>query len=136
MNRIFHARIGVAHCLALVLLTVLLIYGFFSRDVLFALPAMLLLVLLVERLIHTEYTITPTEGVVIDSGRFSKKRVIAFAEITSVKPVSIMRIGRFCLLRYVLLEYGKGQHETVLPLKEDEFIRLLRKRMDEVAEQV
>ena len=122
MNRIFHARIAWNHCLALLLFTFLVIIGFLNRSGLLALAGMLLLVLLVERLIHTTYTITPQGVLIIDRGRFSRSKTIPLADISAVERQSA------CMgcIHYVLITYGNGQRETALPVKEEEFMACLR----------
>ena len=50
-------------------------------------------------------------------------------DITSVERTSSMRIGRFAVMRYVLIRYGEGKCVALLPVKEEEFIRLLEERI-------
>lgn len=123
MNRIFHARIAAIHYLALLLFASLAVYGFLERSVVFAFPAMLLLVLMVERLIHTTYTVTQQGTLLVDRGRFSRTRTIPIADITRVE----RRTTCFSLMHYVVVEWGAGRYETLLPVKEEEFVKLLGK---------
>lgn len=98
----------------------------------YALPAaigMIWLIILIEKLIHTTYTITPDGKLMLYFGRFSRKREILIKDIVSVERGSSMQVGRFALLRYVLVKCGNGKHEALLPVKEGEFIRLLEERM-------
>ena len=128
MNHIFHSRVVAGHYLALLLFTVLTVCGFLERSGLLALVGMLMLVLLIERLIHTTYTVTVQGTLVIDRGRFSKQRVISLDSITSIESADVLRIGGFSLLHYVLITYDGGKCDSLLPLKEEEFIALLEKR--------
>lgn len=44
-----------------------------------------------------------------------------------------MKIGRFAVMRYVLVKYGtKGKCAVLLPVKEDMFIKTLTNRLNEV----
>lgn len=98
----------------------------------YAFPAaltMIWLIVLIEKLIHTTYTITPDGKLLLYFGRFSRRREIVIKDIVSVERGSSMQVGRFALLRYVLVKYGNGKHEALLPVKEGEFIRLLEERM-------
>lgn len=130
MNRIFHARILMGHYLSLVLFTVLGLYGFLERNALWALAGMLLLVLLIERLIHTTYTLTAQGSLVIDRGRFSKQKSIPLTEIHGVEQTSSMRIGGRSLMHCVVLTYGNNCHEALIPVNEEEFISQLQKRRE------
>ncbi len=49
-------------------------------------------------------------------------------DITSVERASSMQVGRFAVMRYVLVKYGEGKCVVLLPVKEEEFIRLLEER--------
>ena len=58
MNRIFHARIAIGQYLFLVLTTIIVIYAMWMQHAVMAVLFMLLLVIAIERLIHTTYTLT------------------------------------------------------------------------------
>ena len=55
MNRIFHARIAIGQYLFLVLTTIIVIYAMWMQHAVMAVLFMLLLVIAIERLIHTTY---------------------------------------------------------------------------------
>ena len=59
MNRIFHARIAVGQFLFLALISGLAIYMLWDKYVLPAALFMLWLIVVIEKLIHTTYTVTP-----------------------------------------------------------------------------
>lgn len=129
MNRIFHARIAGGQYLFLVLATAITFYNLWEKNIILAVIFMLLLVINIERLIHTTYTITPDGKLVLSFGRFSRNQEIQLKDITSVGRACSMRIGKFTVMRYVLIRYGEDKCEGLLPVKEDEFIRLLEGRM-------
>lgn len=93
---------------------------------------MVLLVFLIERFIHTTYTITADGRLVISSGRFSKSKMIWLKDITSVvnrKSVSVLNLS---MLHYIMIGYGGGRYVSLLPLKELEFVTLLEDRRKEL----
>ena len=71
--------------------------------------------------------------------RLSDRRMVRFTscslktplDITSVERASSMQIGGFAVMRYVLVRYGEGKCAALLPVKEEEFIRLLEQRMSQ-----
>ncbi len=129
MNRIFHARIAAGQYVFLFLESGVTIYALWMKHIVIGVFFVLLLLVCIENLIHTTYTITPDGKLQLYYGRFSRRREILLKDITSVERTSSMRIGRFAVMRYVLVSYGKGKCEALLPVKEEEFIRLLRERI-------
>lgn len=131
MNRIFHARIVPGQYLFLLLMGVLAFWALWTKNVLLAALCMLWLVFLIERLIHTTYTLTAEGTLRIDRGRFSRRRERPYADIVSVGRASSMQVGGYALVRYVLVCYKDGRHDALLPVKEEEFIRQLTRRVEE-----
>lgn len=129
MNRIFHARIAAGQYLFIILAGAMAVYGLWEKNILIAVLFMLLLVVSIEKLIHTTYTVTADNRLLLLFGRFSRGREILLKDITSVERTSSMRIGRFAVMRYVLVRYGEGKCVALLPVKEEEFIRLLKQSM-------
>ena len=41
-----------------------------------------------------------------------------------------MQVAGHALVRYVLVHYKDGKYDALMPVKEEEFIRLLIKRME------
>ena len=133
MNRIFHARIAVGQYLFLVLATIIVIYAMWMQHAVMAILFMLLLIIAIERLIHTTYTLTTDGRLLLFYGRFSRSEEILLKDIISVERASSMKIGRFAVMRYVLVKYGtKGKCAVLLPVKEDLFIITLTNRLSEV----
>lgn len=128
MNRIFHARIAAGQYLFIILAGAIAVYGLWEKNILIAILFMLLLVVSIEKLIHTTYTITPDNRLLLFFGRFSRGKEIELKDITAVERASSMQIGNFAIMRYVLIKYGEGKCVALLPVKEEEFIRLLKER--------
>ena len=88
---------------------------------------MLFLIVVIEQIIHTVYTVTADGLLLLNYGRFIRKKTIPIAEITSIRKVHSMKFGSFSVTNYLLIEYGKGKYASVLPVKEKEFIELIEK---------
>ena len=129
MNRIFHARIAMGQYLFLILIGILAVYMLWYKSPFLAAIFMLWLVVIIEKLIHTTYTVTADNRLLLFFGRFSRGSEILLKDITSVERTSSMRIGKFAVMRYVLVRYGEGKCVALLPVKEEEFIRLLKQSM-------
>lgn len=131
MNRVFHARIAWYQYLLTVVLGVNAAGFLWCKYIIPAAVLMLLLIVVIEQIIHTLYTIS-TDGILtLTYGRFLGRKVIPIKEITSVKKCSSMRFGRFAVTDYVLIEYGNGKYATALPVKEAEFMELIDKKRSE-----
>lgn len=59
-----------------------------------------------------------------------RKKVIPIAEITAIRKYHSMKFGKFSVTNYVLIEYGNGKFASVTPVKEREFVELIKKRME------
>lgn len=130
MNRIFHARIAWYQYFLLIVLTVNAVGALWTKTILLAVLLMLFMIVLVEQIIHTTYTVTPDGKLLVYKGRFSRKKEISLAEISSVEQCRSMKFGQFSVTRYVLIGYGKGKFEAVMPVKEREFMELMAKRLN------
>ena len=102
MNRIFHARIAIGQYLFLVLTTIIVIYAMWMQHAVMAVLFMLLLVIAIERLIHTTYTLTTDDRLLLFYGRFSRSEEISLKDIISVERASSMKIGRFAVMDFIL----------------------------------
>ena len=129
MNRIFHARIAWYQYFLLVVLTVNVVGALWCKYILPAVLLILMLIVVIEQIIHTVYTVTPDGILEISTGRFIRKKVIPISEITAIRKCHSMKFGRFSVTEYVLIEYGKGKFVSVMPVKEREFVELLEKRL-------
>ena len=129
MNRIFHARIAWYQYFLLVVLTVNVVGALWCKYILPAVLLIHMLIVVIEQIIHTVYTVTPDGILEISTGRFIRKKVIPISEITAIRKCHSMKFGRFSVTEYVLIEYGKGKFVSVMPVKEREFVELLEKRL-------
>lgn len=130
MNRIFHARIAWYQYFLLIIITVNAVGALWTKTILLAVLLMLFLIVIIEQIIHTTYTVTTDGMLEVYKGRFSRKKGISLAEISSIEQCRSMKFGKFSVTRYVLIGYGKGKYEAVMPVKEREFMELLAKRIN------
>ena len=127
MNRIFHARIVWYQYFLLVVLGVNAVGFLWCKNIILATLMMLFLIVVIEQIIHTVYTVTADGLLLLNHGRFIRKKTIPIAEITSIRKVHSMKFGSFSVTNYLLIEYGKGKYASVLPVKEKEFMELIEK---------
>lgn len=131
MNRIFHARIAWYQYFLVIVLGVNAFSFMWCQNILLATVMMLLLIVVIEQVIHTTYTITADGKLILHYGRFIRRKTILINEITLVEKIHSMKIGRFSMTKYVLIEYGERKYASALPVKEREFMELLEKRRNQ-----
>ena len=125
MNRIFHARVAIGQYLFLLLATAVTLHEMWMRHAVLTVLFMLLLVVAIERLIHTTYTLTADGRLVLYFGRFTRPKEIPLQ-------ASPRKIGGFAIMHYVLVKYGaKEKCVVLLPVKEELFVKMLQERMGE-----
>ena len=129
MNRVFHARITWYHLLFLVLVSVCTVYLVWHKQALGALLFSLVLLVLIECVIHTTYTVTAEGLLVIAKGRFYKKRTIPIGEILSIERKRSMTVFNCSVTHFVLIRWGYDKYVALIPVKEEEFIQLIRERI-------
>jgi len=127
MNRIFHARIAIGQYLFLLLVSGVVIWALWDKQIVLAVLMVILLVLGIEKLIHTTYTLTSDGNLVLYYGRFMKGKTISLQEITEVERVCQMRLFGVGLMRCVLVHHG-NKTEALMPVKEKEFIDEINKK--------
>lgn len=87
-----------------------------------ALVLLVVIVLMMERLLHTEY-IFDDGRLMVSRGRFRKGVEIALSEISDARMIR----HRILPVRYILIEYG--QHQIgVQPVNETGFLQEIEKR--------
>ena len=113
----------------LLLATAVAVYGLWNKHIVLAALFMLLLIGAIERLIHTTYTLTDDGRLLISHGRFSRTKTVPLDNIASVERASTMRIAGRGWLRCVLVRCKDGRCHTLFPVKEEEFLKTLARRM-------
>lgn len=131
MNRIFHARMTWYNYVYLLILGFTAFALLWNKQMVFAVIIMVFLIILIERIIHSTYTITTDGQLIIFLGRFTKKRILLVKDIRKVVKIKTFRIGRFYLTKYLLLQSAYG-YIAITPVKEDEMIAYLVKTNPEI----
>lgn len=129
MDRIFHKRVGVRDFVVVAVFAIVGLWAFMHRNVqsgLVGLAMMMLAALTVERAVHTIYTLTADGRLLIDCGRFARRREVSLTDIRSVYRVE----GRLLLRSYVAVECASGSVIAVQPGNEEGFVKELRRRME------
>ena len=131
MNRIFHARVPWHTFFLLLLLLIIALWSYWERSGILAALSLLLMVVLVERSIHTSYTVTTDGMLLISRGRFSKMFSIPLLDIHRIEQVRRVRLGSFCLNSYLLVYYGSSTGEekvvSLIPSNEEELVTYIQK---------
>ena len=127
INRTFHYRVSFLNYAAIIVVAVAALCAFWQRsaaNAVVGLALMIAVVLMVERIVHTTYTLTADGRLRVSKGRFSRRVEIRLADIVSVETVH----GRLLPVRYLLVRYGAGHELAVQPANEEAFIEEIRKR--------
>ena len=128
MNRIYHAKVTFCRGLVLVALTVMTLVALWWRWPLAALPAMLLLLWWIERLIHTTYTLTTDQKLLIDEGHFACRCTICLADVRHIQRSRPLLTACSSLFGGIEVTLSDGKHITLFPQREEEFMRQIEHR--------
>ena len=128
MDRTFHQRLSPASVCGILAFALLALYMFWTKSALAGCLLAAVVVLMIERVVHTTYVFRRNDGeeemLYIDNGRFSKTRQIRVNDIVSCRKMST----GFGLSQYVLLQCGHKRLVSVQPDNADAFIDEIRKR--------
>ncbi len=127
MDRTFHQRLSPAMACGILAFGLLALYLFWVKSALMGCILAAVVVLMIERVVHTNYVFRRDEDeemLYIDNGRFSKTRRIRVNDIVQCRK---MTTG-FGLSQYVLLQCGHKRLVSVQPDNADAFIAEVRKR--------
>lgn len=143
MNRQFQAKASFRHyALLAVLLSVAIYFAWhtesLTRQWSGALIAITLLamVIIVEKIIHSTYTITKQHTLVIHKGRFSKDKIIPLDDIDRIDRINRNRIGGKPMLTYLVIVLKDSTEYYINPKNEEDFIKCViqKKKKKEQAE--
>lgn len=125
MTRSFHHRTTVGAMCGILLFLLLALYAFWIKNAVVGLIMAFLLIVLVERTLHSEYIISDGK-LIINNGKLARAKTINIQEIHDCKPMTSV----FGLVRYLLLTYGASDRMiSVQPQNEAAFITTLQKEM-------
>ena len=95
-----------------------------GNNALVGIMIVILVVVVVEREIHTSYVLTDSTLRIV-RGRFSPPVEVPLGDVVKVEKIC----GRLLLATYVLVEYGAGRRVSVRPENADDFVRVLNERI-------
>ena len=125
MTRSFHHRTTVGAVCGILLFLLLALYAFWIKNAVVGLVMAFLLIVLVERTLHSEYIISDGK-LIINNGKLARAKTINIQEIHDCKPMTSV----FGLVRYLLLTYEASDRMiSVQPQNEAAFITTLQKEM-------
>ena len=130
MSRLFHAKIQFQSWFLLLAILFVFVYSAWHRQPIFMLITLALLILMIDRMIHTTYTITPTD-IIIHTGKFSKDKAIPLQNLLRVEKISGLRLFGHSFNSFLLLTYqenGSEKSQAVIPQNFDDFVKCLQKR--------
>lgn len=129
INRIFHVKIAQGAYIFLVLCTALMVIAFWHQEAIVGMIMALLLIVNIERIIHSTYTLTADGKVVVYYGRFYKGKTISLTDITDVELKRSSGFGGIMPSQYVLIHY-ENKLLSLVPVKPKEFINALVIRLE------
>ncbi len=88
---------------------------------------LLTMVIIVERMINTTYTLTTDGTLIIHKGRFSKDAVVNISDINKTTLIDRWKVLGHSIYSYILIETNKGATITVRPNNEHDFINKIDK---------
>lgn len=135
MNRQFHAKISLRHYTLLAALLSVALYFTWHTELLarqwigMVLGIVLvLMVVLVEKIINTHYTVTTDTKLLIHEGRFAKDKTVDILSIDRIDRINRLRILGKPLITYLIIVMTDGKEHCVMPKNEEDFIKCIAQR--------
>lgn len=130
MNRIFHVKITTGTYLFLILFTAIMVFAFWYMQSIVGLVMAIALIVTIESVIHSTYTLTTEGKLVVYRGRFLKTITIPFADITDLELKQSSGFGGMMTSQYVLVHYSDKKLLSLVPVKPEEFINAIVRRLE------
>lgn len=125
-DRRFQHRITPGSLSGILLLLLLAFYLFWNRSAVAAFAVVAVLVAVMERVLHTSYTLTGKE-LIVSRGRFARTLTIPLTDVIECRKMRTT----FGLSHYLLLSYGANHLLSLQPDNEAAFLSALSKRLRE-----
>lgn len=128
MNRTFQHKLSIQALATVVVLAVCALLCFLQRTGLMPLFGFVCLMIgaaAVDRMLHSEYVMTPDNRLIISRGRLVKPLVVNIDEIVAVRPVR----GALLVASHIIIEYGTGHITSVQPADANGFIKEVKRRL-------
>lgn len=132
MIRTFHTKPARLNIIATMTpWAVMAFYFLWIKMSLIALVFILVLLLLIERLLHTIYQVGD-DYLLVSRGRFSKQRVYSLIDIDEVKLMKCSKVMLFKPRHVVVCEFKDGRLLVITPFPAQEFCNIIHKNMQKL----
>lgn len=128
MNRVFQAKIQAGNWILLAAVFAASVHFMWHMNGLLILLSLLLMIIVIERIIHSRYTLTHDGMLMIERGRFSRKQQFAVADIERIERISGVRIMGKSLNSFLLITCSDGKQYAVTPRNEEDFLKCIEKK--------
>lgn len=135
MNRQFHAKVSFGSYVLLAAMLSVAIYLIWQTAYLtkqwcgiLITADLLIMVIIIERIINTTYTVTHDNRLVIHNGRFSKDIILSLDDIDRIDRINSMRIGGKALRTTLVIVMNDKTEHYIYPRNEEDFVQFLIKR--------
>ena len=135
MDKIYHQRFTLAAKSFITIITLFAVYLFWFKSVMhvtMGFVVVLVLVAVIESVIHTTYKITSDGNLIIDHGRFSKKKTFPISDIVKMS----RHETKLRLSHYILIEYGADNCVSLQPEDENALMDEINRRLNQIDETV
>ena len=130
MNRTFHSRTRWDQIIYVFIIASVCLYMIWIKQAILAAILAVLLIVLIEKIIHTQYIITSHNKLIIKRGRFSKTQELDFDNITDIEEKTTTKFGAFYVAKYVLITYNKNKYIAITPASPSRFINAVIKKKE------
>lgn len=127
MDRVFQARIRISSILLLAAVTVAAVYFMWCKNGILMAVALLFMVVVIEMMVKTAYTVKASGMLVIRRGRFSRTVEINLRDIESIERINRFRVFGRTMSKYLLIHVKGGVSVAVMPVNEEGFVKCIEK---------
>ena len=127
MDRVFQARIRISSILLLAAVTVAAVYFMWCKNGILMAVALLFMVVVIEMMVKTAYTVKASGMLVIKRGRFSRTVEINLQDIESIERINRFRVFGRTMSKYLLIHVKGGVSVAVMPVNEEGFVKCIEK---------
>lgn len=127
MDRVFQARIRISSILLLAAVTVAAVYFMWCKNGILMAVALLFMVVVIEMMVKTAYTVKASGMLVIKRGRFSRTVEINLQDIESIERINRFRVFGRTMSKYLLIHVKGGASVAVMPVNEEGFVKCIEK---------
>lgn len=127
MDRVFQARIRLGSIVLLAAVTAAAVYFMWCKNGILMAVALLFMVVVIEMMVKTAYTVKASGMLVINRGRFSKTVEIDLQDIECIERINRFRVFGCAMSRYLLIHVKGRGAVAVMPVNEEGFVKCIEK---------